>query len=538
MLRYTTTKQIEIFEFAHPFQTELDPENRWVKLSNLLPWDELVGIYSRSLSRAKGKYGIEGRLAVGSLIIKHKLQLSDREVIETLKENIYLQYFVGFKGFQKKAAFDASLFVELRKRMGSEKFDEMNREIIDRSEEVTKDLKAKTTINKKDKAEKPGSVEVKGNEQRMPEPTKHVEEVSTEENKTEAKAQQDTLPNKGKLKIDATVSDQMIVYPTDVGLLNRAREESESLIDFLYKESGVKIKPRTYRREARKAYLSISKKKNKTRKEIRKAIGKQLRYLRRNIKHIHKMLDMFEGKRFPLNKRDQRIFWVIQLLYSQQEQMYRKKGHSVENRIVNIYQPYVRPIPRGKEKATVEFGAKLGVSEVDGYVRINKLSWEAYNESSDLKKQVEDYREQYGYYPEVVLADKIYLSRENRQHLQSLGIRVSGKPLGRPQANESYYQKAKRRKENAQRNHIEGKFGQGKNAYGLSRIRARRQDTSESWIAAIFFVMNIVKLVKTANIFFYFISLAKKIQKVITDIESRNKTLAYATPQAVVIYNS
>ena len=65
-------------------------------------------------------------------------------------------------------------------------------------------------------------------------------------------------------------------------------------------------------------------------------------------------------------------------------------------------------------------------------------------------------------------------------------------------------QTAKRRKENAKRNHIEGKFGQGKNAYGLSRIRARRQDTSESWIAAIFFVMNLVRLTKTAKFFFLF----------------------------------
>ena len=452
MLRYTSTKQIEIFEFEHPFQTELDSENRWVKLSKLLPWDELVGIYGRSLSRTKGKQSIDGRVAVGSLIIKHKQGISDREVIEQIKENIYLQYFVGFKGFQKDGAFDASLFVELRKRMGSDEFDEMSRKIIDKSEEVERSQKAKrrfgnpSRLSREKKAEAKtdkgnhtdgdGEVKVKDEGQK-----KQSDEASQQENKAEIK---ETPANKGKLKIDATVSDQMIVYPTDVGLLNRAREESERIIDFLYKESGIKDKPRTYRREARKAYLSISKKKNKTKNEIRKAVGKQLRYLRRDIKYIHKLLDKFEGNVFPLNKRDQRILWVIQLLYNQQEEMYREKKHSLDSRIVNIYQPYVRPIPRGKERASVEFGAKLGVSEVEGYVRINNLSWEAYNESGDLKKQVDDYQEQYGYYPEVVLADKIYLSRENRQYLQNLGIRLSGKPLGRPKENESYYQKAKR----------------------------------------------------------------------------------------------
>lgn len=493
MLRYNSTKQIEIFEFKHPFETELDAENRWVKLSKLLPWDELVGIYSRSLSSTKGKYGIDGRLAVASLIIKHKLGLSDREVIETIKENIYLQYFVGFHGFRKEAAFDASLLVELRKRMGAAEFDNMSREIINRSEEVMKKSQGKKKAKPEEKDIDP-----------------------SDQNKRGGKLSEEEIPRGGKLKIDATVSDQMILYPTDVGLLNRAREESERLIDILYKATEIKQKPRTYRRKARKEYLSISKNKNKTKNQIRKAVGKQLRYVSRNINHINKMLDKFEGKMFPLNKRDQKILWVIELLYSQQAEMYREKKHSILHRIVNIYQPYVRPIPRGKEKASVEFGAKLGVSEVEGYVRINNLSWEAYNESGDLRSQVESYKNQYGYYPEVVMADKIYLSRDNRNYLKDLGIRISGKPLGRPPSNESYYMRTKRRKENNQRNHIEGKFGQGKNAYGLSKIRARRQDTSESWIAAIFFVMNLVRLTKVADTFFsFFIFLTKKLERIV-----------------------
>jgi len=94
---------------------------------------------------------------------------------------------------------------------------------------------------------------------------------------------------------------------------------------------------------------------------------------------------------FPLEHRDQRMFWVIQHIYDQQAKMYKEHTHSVDNRIVNIYQPYVRPIVRGKDKAQVEFGAKLGVSIQNGYARINTLSWEAYNEGVDLKKQVEAY---------------------------------------------------------------------------------------------------------------------------------------------------
>ena len=41
---------------------------------------------------------------------------------------------------------------------------------------------------------------------------------------------------------------------------------------------------------------------------------------------------------------------------------------------------------------------------------------------------------------------------------------------------------------------IEGKFGQAKTAYGLNCIKARLQQTSESWIASIIMVLNLVKL--------------------------------------------
>ena len=260
-----------------------------------------------------------------------------------------------------------------------------------------------------------------------------------------------------------------------------------------------RVKPRTYRRTARKQYLQIAKKKQKSKRALRKAIGQQLRYLRRNLKTLNSMLDRFEtlGQPFPLPTRDQRIYWVFQHIYAQQEAMYRNKTHRCEDRIVNIYQPYVRPIVRGKDKANVEFGAKLGVSLQQGYARINTLSWDAYHEGSDLIGQVEAYRTAQGYYPEAVIADTIYGTRANRAWLKKRHIRFVGKALGRPsKQSQTPYQKRKRKKEMASRNEIEGKFGQGKNGYHLNKVRARKQKTSESWIACIFLVMNLVKFGK------------------------------------------
>jgi len=482
MIRYTSQTQMSIEEFKTPFQVRLDKNNRWVKLGESIPWDALARIYYRSMSSDMGAPAIDARIVIGAMIIKHKLKLDDRETMETIRENMYTQYFLGLKEYVNEYVFDRSLFTTLRYRLGADKFDAMTRQIILRSEK--KEETAEEDLNDS------------GNDMTMNKLDSGIEENNIKGNEGSGTEEQPSK-NKGKLIMDATVADQMIAYPTDLGLLSRSREESERLIDELCKELDIKNKPRTYRRLARKQYLNLARKKNKSKKEIRKGVGQQLRYLRRNLKTIDKLLDTAEGMSFPLEHRDQRIYWVIQHIYEQQAHMHNEHTHSIENRIVNIYQPYVRPIVRGKDKAQVEFGAKLGVSIQNGYARINTLSWEAYNEGTDLKKQVEAYKKLNGYYPEVVITDKIYGTRENRQWLKDLGIRYSGKPLGRPSVkSQTQYSKRKQKMEQGIRNQVEGKFGQGKNGYNLNKVRARTSKTSESWIAAIFFVMNLIRFGK------------------------------------------
>jgi IS5 family transposase len=253
-----------------------------------------------------------------------------------------------------------------------------------------------------------------------------------------------------------------------------------------------------------KAFLEYSKKKKKTKGTHRKMTRKLLECVNRDIKHIDRMLDVYEerGDRFPLTHAEQRLFWVIRTAYMQQKYMYDTDTHSCPDRIVSIYQPHVRPIPRGKIKAQIEFGPKLGVSLDDGFARINTFSWDAYHESGDLIPQVEAYRELHGHYPALVPIDQIYTTRENRRWLKERGIRITAPPLGRKpnKTKQTYYQKRKARKEAAERNQIEDKFGQGKNGYNLNQIRAKLKNTSESWIACIFFVMNLIHY--EANHFF------------------------------------
>ena len=466
MIRYKSEKQLLIEEFRTPFEMKLQKDNRWVILADKLPWDELAAIYYRSLSPSMGAPAKDARLVIGALIIKHTLGLDDRETIETIRENMYIQYFLGLCDYTYQDVFDRSLFTTLRYRMGEDKFDAMTCELI-KLADVSKHGQKKQKQHDNTPGNNPGKT---------------------------AEKSEDLPGNNGKLLLDATVADQMIVYPTDFGLIANSRQESERIIDVLCEKLSIAQKPRTYRRNARKAYLDLAKKKHKTKKEIRRGIGKQLRFLRRNIKSIHRLLDKAETLPFPLDKRDQKTFFVIQHILDQQMTMHRNKEHSTADRIVNIYQPYVRPIVRGKDNAQVEFGAKIGVSMVDGYARIDTLSWDAYNESTDLIKQVEAYKDLKGCYPEVVIIDKIYGTRDNRAYLKQHEIRFCGKPLGRPRKEIlTPYQKLKQKIERGVRNQIEGKFGQGKNAYELSKVRTRTAKTSESWIACIVFIMNLIK---------------------------------------------
>ena len=531
MLRYISNKQLTIEGFKTPFETHLNPENKWVKLANAIPWDDFVSIYTHGMSKNHGRPSIPPRVAVAALIIKHMEDLDDRSVVAALEENIYMQYFAGYPSFTTKPPFDPSMLVDMRIRMGAESFDKMIVILIKKAKPIIESIDAKnksksskiennnsknddnnTDVEGEDKAiVNKGSNENKNTEKKDKIGENKFEKTNNESSnielektekpgveknstveisdcKNEQGEEESILPNSGKLKIDATVADQKIKYPTDIGLLNTSREESERLIDIIYKHSGLVKKPRTYRDKARKEYLQLAMKKKKTKREIRLIISKQLRFLKRNIASINKMLD--QCGQIPLSFRDLKIFWVIQHIYDQQLYMYVHKVNSHQDRIVNIYQPHVRAIPRGKDKHSVEFGAKLGVSEICGFSRIDRISWDAYSESKDLVMQVEHYKEILGYYPAIVMADGAYLSKSNREYLKARNIRHTGKPLGRPKQL-TKAEKLKIKQERGERNHIEGKFGQAKNGYGLVGIRARRQDTSEAWISGIWLAMNL-----------------------------------------------
>jgi hypothetical protein len=117
---YISPRQLRIEGFSTPFSEHLDLSNRWVRLAHEIPWDGIVNIYLSQLNNHQtGASNINPRIVLGALMVKHIMNISDEDTMQMIRENLYIQYFLGFDSFTSKAPFDSSLFVEIRKRIGS-----------------------------------------------------------------------------------------------------------------------------------------------------------------------------------------------------------------------------------------------------------------------------------------------------------------------------------------------------------------------------------------------------------------------------------
>jgi len=316
------------------------------------------------------------------------------------------------------------------------------------------------------------------------------------EAESEDEVAEDTPPateprTRGTLILDATCFPQNIKYPTDIGLLNHARELCERIIDELFLQVVDKYerKPRTYREVARKDFLAYAKTRKHTAKSIRKNIRKQLNYVARDLRHIDDLIA--KGAAVDKMKNDlQKKLEVIRELYRQQKEMYDNNVKRCDNRIVSISQPHVRPIVRGKEHTPTEFGAKVSIGLVGGYAFITDMSWENVPEAKLMEQAAESYKRQFGFYPANIIGDGVYPNRDNRKWCKNRSIRISGPALGRKSEEIKKDEKQQQYKDACERNAVEGSFGTTKCKFGLRCVMAKLPDTSQTSVSMGFFVAN------------------------------------------------
>ena len=438
MYKKQSARQMSFEDFNQPAGLKMNPNNRWVKKADLIPWSEFELEYASEFTSDTGNVAKSFRVAFGALVIQQEYGYSDAELVNQIQENPYYQYFIGLPGYQDEKAFDSSSLVHFRKRLTAERLMKINERII----QLQLDS-----------------------------------EVVENQDAPSSDDDDDDKPNSGTLILDATCVPQEIKYPTDSELLNESRVQAEKIIDAVCENHGYE-KPRIYRRDARAVYLNIVRRKKKSKSFLRKNNRKLLNYVKRNIKVINGYLS--DG--IKLDEKQLQAWQTINLIYDQQLYMFENKTNSVPDRIVSFSQPWIRPIVRGKTKTNVEFGAKIDVSVEKGYARLEKASFDAYNESTVLQDCINGFYNRNGHYPERVLVDKIYRNRDNIKFCKEKGIRISGPSLGRP-AKDAVRNKAVEKEDNADRIEVERSFSLMKRRFGMDKNTAKLEDTTLTKIA-------------------------------------------------------
>lgn len=458
-MRYYSQNQTELLNGLKDTLQELNKDNRWVRLADALPWASIEIEYNKRLrNEHAGAKNKPARMVVGAMIVKHMMNLSDEETVLIIQENPYMQYLLGLTEYRTAPVFTPELLTVARKRLGEDFFNEVTLMLRQRE----------------------GCV--------MREDCKRNSGGYTDE---------DGERHEGVMKVDATCTEAEMKFPTDIGLLEDGSREVDRLTKKISARLGLR-EPITRRGQSRSVFVCYTKRKHKGSKLVRQTKQCLTHYLRSDIETLMDILAKVPSDRLTsiLKTRDIRNLEATLEMLAQQEEMLSLGARSCHDRIVSIFQPHVRPIVRGKAKAKTEFGAKAGISVVNGYTFLDNISWDAYNESADMFVHIENYKKRFGVYPAEVQADKIYLNKENRSLLKKMHIQCHCAPLGRPPKAPDPEKIALQRKASGERNEVEASFGTAKRRYGADNIRAKLPDTARSWVASCFLAKNLKKFLR------------------------------------------
>ena len=467
MFRKHDRDQLKMQDNKQRFVVDIDPENRWVRLSRIMPWDQIEDHYAENMCDDNGRGAITSRIAFGAIYAKESLNLTDRGIVEHINENVYLQYFLGLPEYENAPLFDSSMMVHFRRRFAPGF-------ILDVNEYICTG--------------------------KWPEHKDGGDNQDTPDLPVESDAK-----HEGRLTLDATVAPSDIRHPNDVLLLDECRENLEAMIDELWepakeaeeaKQAGatndesagageqsdqegravLKSHKTPYHRwNAHRKAINFIKRKKKSGAFIRSALSTQLNYVELAVRQVLALLMLCGLDSFTDCQWDR--FDTICRIYLQQKWMYDNNTSRCEGKIMNLRQPHVRAVLRNKARTKYEFGQKLALSKAGGWVFVERQSWDNFNECNTLQQSVKNYYDRFGCYPEVILADQIYHTRGNKKFCRGLGIRLSG--MGRYGKNASQSEKRAAYKDQCERNEIEGVNGVLKRRYGLDLIMCRLKHNAE-----------------------------------------------------------
>lgn len=431
---YTKEAKERQYSFTHDWFVvpDLDENHELIKITKTINWVSLSEKIAKFYCPDNGRPTKPARAKVGLLILKHLYQLSDKDAVDLLKRDIYAQYLCDVSLKEAKNFLNPSSLTRLRKQIGVEGIKLIEQEVLN-------SLKRAKLLRGR------------------------------------------------KLICDTTVVPSDIAYPTDVSLLEKVRQKALKYLEAA-KEFGARSY-RTYKRTAKKVYLSYQKIRHHTVKSRKKTQKKLLQFSQRNIRQLKEALQQINNSKVKEQflKEIKQFLDTTTKIITQQRDVY--KGLPVKERIVSIHKPDIRPMVRGKYPNEVEFGPKVLLNLKNKFLFLEDLSFSNVSDVYLLDTSIKGYQERFGSLPTQLSTDRGFWSPENYNLAQDYGIakiaienkgkssHLKGKP----------YRKRLRRL----RCGIEAKISLAKRKFGLDRSRYSIPSGEEIWIRLGLLSMNL-----------------------------------------------
>jgi transposase, IS5 family len=437
---YTKESEEHQFSFTHDWFVvpEVDKNHELIKIAKAIDWVSVSEKLSRFYCADNGRPAKPSRAKVGLLILKHLYRYSDVELADLIKRDIYAQYLCDVSLKEAKNFINPSTLSKFRKQIGVEGVKLIEQEVF-MSLQRTKLLKGR------------------------------------------------------RLVCDTTVVPSDIAYPTDVSLLDKVRREAVHYLDTA-RQFGAKAY-RTYKRTARRVFITYQKIRHHTTQSRRRAQRKLLQFSRRNINQLKEAMETITADAHKITgniqdkfiKETQCFLDTASVIITQQKDVYH--GLPVQERIVSVHKPHIRPMVRGKYPVEVEFGPKALLNLKNKCLFIESLNFANISDSSLLGTAIDAYKERFGAYPSQLSTDRGFWSKENyrlaeEKNISKIAIENKGKS--------SYLaHKPFRERMRRLRCSIEAKISLAKRKYGLDRIRYHIAGGEEMWIRLGLIAMNL-----------------------------------------------
>jgi hypothetical protein len=415
--------KFSLFNFSEDFDTYYNRflESDLGKIYLGIPWNDLVESFELEESSKGPDSFFSPRGKLGLMFLKNYSQVSDKKLIEQLNSNIDYQFFCDMNlGFNRLENYKivSQIRCELAENLNIE-----------------------------------------------------------EHEKVLASHWSEYINNKSSAFTDATCYESEVRYPTDQKLLWEAVDWSYNQMRKICNHLEIKT-PRTKYLKWKRRNLGYSKMRRKT-KSKRRTLTRSLLHLLNKInveldkielRYSFEMPNLYDVRRETISK-----------IYEQQEYHFTTGEHP-KNRIVSISKNYLRPIVRGKEIKKVEFGAKVNKLQIDGINFIQRISFDAFNEGTELENTVYKAQQLTKIKIKTLGADAIYATNKNRNFISKHKINTDFRPKGKKSKDYKIQQKARAiiSKERATR--LEGSFGKDKEHYHLKKVKAKTPQTEKLWI--------------------------------------------------------